>query len=485
VLLSAFHPTFAALLRYPAPVTVGLACGAAALWASLNLDGRPLRSVSAWFAGVAAVIGGLLLIGPPALAVPAVIFADALFSLALPARPGGPGRPSARTSLSRGALAFRRSAAALAGAAVWLAIDRVLSGRPGSYAGAAVASVLSPAADPSVAESAVVGPLWGLAAIGVGRLLRVVHRRAAARSLRPVPRMILAWLAAAGAAAVWAGAPWDGEFDPAGRYATAFAGLALLFAAAYAIEEASRRSVSGAWVLLAISLPLAVRLGTFMATVRADGPAAWVGLAAAAVAVMWVVTKALPAVLPMPGLRRGVLMGAILLTVALDAADGLSLLLRGRPSDDEYPRLVGQLRAAAPAEAVVLLADAPPPDLAFAVRASYPAAVFDVAPNWDAAAAALVKRFAPADPRRVVVAWGARRGGATADTLHPFGDPMLFDDREVLLYTGPSAPADAAARSGREPPGPGRGGGITRGKSASEALLTPSESVITFRPPRG
>jgi hypothetical protein len=477
VAASAFHPTLVALLRFPAPVTFGLACGAAAFWASLNLDGRAARAVAAWVGAFAAVVAGLLLIGPPALAVPAVIFADALLSLVLPSRSAA-ARPGARAVVSPGMVAVRRAAAAVAGTATWLGIGRVLSGAPaGSYAGAAVASVLSPAADGSVAEAAVVGPLWGLAAIGVGRLLRVVHRRAVARSPRPVPRMVLVWLFAAGAAVLWAGAPAEDEFDPAGRYATALAGLSLLFAAAYAIEEASRRSVSGAWVLLAVALPLAVRLGTYMATIRADGPAAWIGLATSAVVLMWFATKALPAILPLPGLRRGVLMAAILTAVALDAADGLGLLLRDRPADDSYGRLTAQLRAAGPADAVVLLADAPPPDLVFAVRASYPDADLDIAPSLEEVA----RKFAEAKSRQVVVAWGMKRpaGAASEDVLRPIGEPMLFEDREVLLYTGPGAADGKAPQSAAETRP------LTRENSAREDGLTRPEAVTTFRPPRG
>ncbi|MDQ3331177.1 MAG: hypothetical protein M3552_11065 [Planctomycetota bacterium] len=443
VVLAAFHPTLTALLLYPVPVTVALALAALALWGHSSLDRKPLGAALAWAAVVSATALGLWLVGTPALLVPAVIAADAGFAYALSGRTPAVTRPP-RGSATLGEILVRRLSAVLAGILVWAVAEQVLTDATPSIATAETAAGeidLSETALES-AEVPIVGPLWGLAAIGTGRLFRIGNRRAAARSARPVPRLLLVWLIAAGVAALSWGEPSETRFDPGNRYFIAFASLPLLAAAAYGIEEAARRTVSGAWVLLAVSLPLAVRLGSIMASLSSDGPAVWVTLAIVAAAVTWLVAKVLPAVVPMPGLRRGVLMGAILTVIAVDSSDGLAVLFRPAGGDDVYGHLRAQLAAEENIDAVVLLADASAaPELVFALRSSKPHAVMEIAPTWDEASIRLDRRLGQ-NPRRTLAAvWGLpdTTGAAAAEELRPIGEPLLFKSRELLLYLSDGA----------------------------------------------
>jgi len=450
VVLAAFHPTLAELLRFPAPVTIGLAASAAALWGSMNLDGKPLRFAVAMTGTVAAIVAALAVAGAAALVVPVVIVADALLGLVLPARP--PARSSARGAATPAESAARRISTAAAGAAVWAAAEWLVLGSSATFGGDGPVDV-------GDGEASIVGPLWGLAAIGLGRLLRVVHRRAAVKTGRPVPRMVLVWLLAAGGLLLWRGGTPQGDFDPTGRYVVAFASLPVLLAAAYAIEEAARRIVSGAWVLLAVALPLAVRLGTLMATIRAEGPPAWIALAVVGLLAFWIVTRAVPAGLAMPGVRRGMLMGAILVAIAVNGVEGAAVLLRGEPDAEPYRRLTSQLESAGRARAAVLLADGPTLPLTFAVRASYSRAALTVAGSWDQAVAALARSSGDGELSGIVVAWGMREGGGGfAENLTPVGEPLAFADRELLIYGAGSRqddPRPAAASDPRDPPGTG------------------------------
>lgn len=433
VLLAAFHPTLTELLRLPVPVTLGLAASAAALWGSLNLDGKPLRLALISLGTVAAITFALAVEGPVALAAPAAVAIDAVLALFLTGR-NSPQRPSARGAASPTRSTVRRLSAALAAVAVWAVLEGLGPDYVPGHDAKGPVETEAPSLD--AADPSIIGPLWGLAAIGLGRLLRVVHRRAAARSPRPVPRLVLVWLAVAGAAVLWRGTPAESGFDPAGRYAVAFAALPVLLAAAYAIEEASRRTVSGAWVLLAVALPLAVRLGTLMAAIRTDAPLAWVSLAAVGVAVLWLVTRVIPAAGSMPGFRRGMLMAAILLAVGVNGGDGAAVLLEGGSGTDHYRRLVARLRDVGPADAVVLVADSPPLELAFGLRASFPRSEAEITPTWDEAAAFLRRLPGAPGSAAVIAAWGVRGGGAgPAEELHPAGGPLLFGDRELLIYT--------------------------------------------------
>lgn len=433
VLIAAFHPTLTDLLRFPAPVTIGLAASVTALLGSLNLDGRPLRFGLVAAGTVGAILFALALDGAVALAAPATIAADALLGMFLAGR-GSPARHPGRT-ISPGVMTARRLAVAFAGILLW-GVFEGFSPKHGTSREAE--GLLSAVTLENAAGTSLIGPLWGLAAIGIGRLLRVIHRRAAARTSRPVPRLVLVWLTVACAALLWRNGPAESGFDPASRYAVAFTALPVLLAAAYAIEEASRRTVSGAWVLLAVALPLAVRLGTLMAAIRTDLPFAWAALAAGVVAVLWLVTRAMPVTGPMPGFRRGMLIAAILLAVVVNSTDGAAALRGGAFGSDHYRRLVGRLRTIGPLDAAILVADSPPLELAFATVASFPRSPVEITQTWDGAKAFLERRVGFDAGAAVVLAWGTHEGGAgPADELHPVGEPLFFGDRELLIYTTP------------------------------------------------
>jgi hypothetical protein len=174
-----------------------------------------------------------------------------------------------------------------------------------------------------------------------------------------------------------------------------------------------------------------------MASLSSDGPTVWVLLAVIALAGAWLVAKVLPAIVPMPGLRRGVLMGAILTVIAVNSSDGLALLFRGTDSDETYRDLRTLLATDEPVDAVVLLTDAPvAPELVYAIRSSKPNALMEIAPTWDEASIRLDRKLDKQPRRTLAAVWGLpdTSGAAAAEELRPIGDPLLFDGRELLLY---------------------------------------------------
>jgi hypothetical protein len=470
VALAAFHPTLTALLLFPVPLTVGLSLAALALWAHSNLDGRPLNAALSWSAVALSTMLGLALVGTPALLVPVIIAADAGFAYFLALRAPATTRPGGRSAATPGEILVRRLSAALAGLMIWAVAEQMqpdltspadevtsttATSATGSIAGttsaamnpattASTSEVEMDAAEMDAADSElerpngpIVGPLWGLAAIGAGRLIRVVSRRGTARGSRPVPRLLLVWLVVAGGVAISLSEPAGRQFDPGNRYLIAIGSLPLLAAAAYGIEEAARRTVSGAWVLLAVSLPLAVRLGSLMARLSSDGPVVWIALAVGAAAATWLIAKVLPVVVPMPGLRRGVLMGAILVVIAVNSADGLAILFRPTEGNEAYRRLRANLAATETVNSVVLLTDAPlAPELVYLLRASKPDALMEIAPTWDEASTRIDRAFGSRPRRTLAAVCGLpdTTGAAAAEELRPMGEPLLFEGRELLLY---------------------------------------------------
>jgi hypothetical protein len=443
VVLAAFHPTLTSLLLFPAPVTFAIALGTLALWGDSNLEGRPLRI---WLSAAAVSLStaiGMWIVGPVAFIVPAVIAADALLAYVLARRTPAAAPRTGRNVATPAEVLSRRLAAALAGVVIWGVAESALPSPTSTGSGDRVVAGDAESAEAETSsDAAIVGPLWGLAAVGAGRLLRVLGRRTT-RGTRPAPRLLLVWLILGGVSLIWPADLAQSEFDPANSYLLAMSALPLLAAAAYGIEEAARRTVSGAWVLLAVSLPLAVRLGSVMASLSSDGPVVWLSLALAASAAAWLVAKVLPAIVPMPGLRRGVLMAAILAVIAVDSADGLSLLFRGAESDESYRDLRMLLAMQEPVDAIVLLTDAPvAPELAYAMRSSKPHALMEIAPTWDEAAIRLDRKFEKRPRRTLAAVWGLpdATGAAAAEELRPVGDPLLFEGRELLLYRDDGLP---------------------------------------------
>ena len=189
-------------------------------------------------------------------------------------------------------------------------------------------------------------------------------------------------------------------------------------------------------MLLAVSLPLAVRLGSVMASLSSDGPTFWIVLAAVASVGAWLVAKVLPAVVPMPGLRRGVLMAAILTVIAVNNGDGLALLFHGADSDETYRDLRTVL---ATTNLWKPPCCSPMPRLPLnscLLRSSKPNAVMEIAPTWDEALVRLDRKLAEQPRRTLAAVWGLpdTTGAAAAEELRPVGDPLLFEGRELLLY---------------------------------------------------
>lgn len=439
VLIAAFHPVLTALLLDPVPVTVALSLAVTALWGHLNMNGKPHRLLLASAIVSLSTMAGLLLVGPAAITVSVVIVLDAVMALFIPGTRVGDQRQN-RGSAGAGAIAACRIAAALVGVLLWIAVEQFVLVEA-VVAGNGVPAGVEPIAEELMdlpMEVVVIGPLWGLAVIGFGRLLRVISRRASQRSSLPAPRLLFVWFLASTAAILWTSGPDDHGFDPVGRYTIALFSLPFLLTAAYAIEEASRRMISGAWVLLAIALPLAVRLGSLMATFPTDGFGIWIVLAAVGLTAAWLIAKVIPAIVPQTGMRRGALMAAVLAAITVNSADGLGELFRPQRDDDAYRRLIADLDSRRGADAVVLLtAFVPPPELTFAIRATFPKAAMEIASSWDEAAARLEGRFGLTSQEVAVAAWGMRDGvGAnSADELLPAGEPLLFAGRELLLYT--------------------------------------------------
>ncbi|MGC1274740.1 MAG: hypothetical protein WBC44_13625 [Planctomycetaceae bacterium] len=439
VLIAAFHPVLTALLLDPVPVTVALSLAVTALWGHLNMNGKPFGLLFASAVVALSSTAGLLLVGPAAVTVPVVVVFDAVLALMIPGIRFGDQRQT-RGSAAAGTIAACRIAAALAGILVWIAVEQFVLAEAdvvGNDMPAGVEPIAAELMDLPM-EVVVIGPLWGLAVIGFGRLLRVISRRAAQRSSSPAPRLLFVWIFASTAAILWTSGPDDHGFDPVGRYTIALFSLPFLLTSAYAIEEAARRMISGAWVLLAIALPLAVRLGSLMATFSADGLGIWIVLAAIGLVAAWLFAKVIPAIVPQTGMRRGVLMAAVLVAVAVNSADGLGVLFRPQRDDDAYRRLIADLEPRRGADAVVLLtAFVPPPELTFAIRATFPEAAMEIASSWDEASARLEGRLGLTSQEVVVTAWGMREGvGAnSAEELLPAGEPLLFAGRELLLYT--------------------------------------------------
>lgn len=443
VVLAAFHPTLTSLLLFPVPITVALALGVMALWGHSNLEGRRL---GVWISAAAVVFSialGMWLVGPVAFLAPIIIAADTVFAYILARRAPPAPRPVGRSATTPAEVASRRLAAALAGVVVWGVAESALPSSAWSAAnGGAEAEAGASAELEASGDVPIVGPLWGLAAIGAGRLLRVLGRRST-RSARPAPRLLLVWLILGGAVFIWPADLSQSQFSPSNSYLLAMGALPLLATAAHGIEEAARRTVSGAWVLLAVSLPLAVRLGSLMASLSSDGPMIWISLVIVASGVAWLVAKVLPAVVPMPGLRRGVLMGAVLTVIAVNGSDGLALLFRGADSDEEYRDLRTLLSMEEPVDAIVLLTDAPvAPELAFVLRSSKPHALMEIAPTWDEALVRLDRKVEKRPRRTLAAVWGLpdTTGAAAAEELRPVGDPLLFEGRELLLYLDDGMP---------------------------------------------
>ncbi len=452
VLIAAFHPGLIPLLSDPVPVTVALASAVIVFRGHLSLAGPPRKSVPAFFGIAVAVAVGWWIVGPVAAVVPAIVVADALLAALTVDR----SRPAARPIGPTFAVTVARIVAAAAGVFAGLALD--LADPLSRLSPSVLAAVAPPGFGVEAVDgaAAVLGPLWGLALLGVARLVRVLRSRASAKTNRPLPRLILPWAALAVALYGWVGRS-DG-FAPEQRYAAAMLVLPAILAAAYGIDEVARRTVVGGWGAAAVIVPLLVEIPSLAGRRGGDGPGVWIVSATGAVAALWLLLKLRNDRAGSVGLRRGVLMAVLLAGVGLNAAEGLFAAVR-REGDLGYARLRNQVAAAPAPKAVVLLSDGvPPPSLLFAAATAAPDAAFEIAPTWEEIDAGHARRFGPSRPPTLVFAWGGRdaAGAVLAQELKPFGEPILFAGRELLLYVRKDGDADGDSEENRLDPRLGR-----------------------------
>ena len=473
MLLAAFHPTLIASLRDPVPVTVAVALAVVALWGHVSVGHRQPRVANAAALALAAgVCGGLLLVGQTAAVVPMVIVADAALT---PLAAGRRDRSTAKFTTTGQQAMARRVGGLGAGLLGWLLLGTVVPSESEMLVGRAVAPVAEqalatgenaaePVLKPSVARltdplNAVlwVGPLWGLVAVGMGRLFNLIRRRAVGRSKQPVPRLLAPWLILGGAAVLWTGGVPSATlgpaaldlttFNPPARYAVGLTVLPLLLLSAYAIEEAARKAISWLMVGIAIAVPLAMQFGSHLGEWSDHGEHGWLYASATGLVFACLLVRVLAQVFSPQKLFRWLLMCGILLATVVSAAQGVQQAIRCGDTAQADRSFTRELRKAGPAGAVVLLADDEPPiELLFELRAADPAAALLISSSWQEASARLERRFGSTRPAVIVAAWGSRDGGGAAANreLISAGRPLLFAGHELLLYTVPSTTPEQA-----------------------------------------
>lgn len=446
VLLAAFHPAMIRLLNCPVPVSLALAGVVSALGAYLGLSSSvPSPRAPRMIWRVAVLAGGIaiamVIVGPLAFYGLVVIVIDAFGCwLFIPGDTTGRTRSPRAALTPRSLLGLRLLGAGL-GFVLWLVVDGVF---PASHWNISAGRLSEVARQESwftfdslwsLPEIAI-GPLWGLALIGIWRLGRLTKRPSGNRR-RASARLLLTWILAAILLVIWFSpvSLSQSAFDPTTRFVAASAVLPLLIAAAFAIEEAARRTVSGAWIVLAILLPVAIRVGEWIAIISLESPWRWLVICVVILGVGWIGYTILRAIIPAATQRRVMLMGIILFAVGLTAADGMRLVFRENWPRDDMDRLLVQLREAQPRDGVAVLAGgAPPVRLIFAVRGVYLHTPMEIAPSWEEAAERLDLRGA--EGRRLAVAWdmGESLGVASPAPIQPTGEPLLFEDRPLLIY---------------------------------------------------
>ena len=442
VLLAAFHPALIGVLICPVPISLGLACTVAALWGHLQLVERNRWSALQLFAVILSIALSLLVVGPIAMVGAVVLFVDAVLTWLFTPAANGQARP-ARSARPPAQLCALRLLAAGGGVGLWLMLNGLV---PAHY-------LIVPAGRPTELIEPVgllnqpelrIGPLWGLAAIGVGRLFRLSYRRGGHRGGRVHPRLVLIWLVVGGGLLLWIPRSSEAQFETSWRYAMACASIPMLIAAAFAIEEAARRAISGAWLLLAIILPLSVRLGDLMAMVSINSPLIWFLFAVAVICTGWLLLLVLRAIVPVSAQRRGLLMGAVLLAIGIAAADGIHRAFREEWYENRTASLMARLRDMRPRDGVVLLTNSPPPvNLVFALRGVFADVPMEIAPTWDEAVNHLSRRGEGDVRRLLAAAWGMGDaiGAASPEALRATGQPLIFKNKSLLLYVSDGARA--------------------------------------------
>ena len=435
VLLAAFHPALIGLLICPVPISLGMACTVAALWGHLKLSERNRWTAIQFLVVMLSIALSLCIVGSVAMVGAVVLVIDAALTWLFHPATNGQARPP-RTVRPIGQLAVLRLLAAGGGVGLWLMLNGLVPVHHLIVPAVRPAILIEPAGLLNQPELRI-GPLWGIAAIGVGRLFRLAFRRGGQRGARVHPRLVLIWLLVGGGLLLWIPRFSEAQFETTWRYAMACASIPMLIAAAFAIEEAARRAISGAWLLLAILLPLSMRLGDLMAMVSINSPAIWFLVAVAAICIGWLLLLVLRAIVPVSAQRRGLLMGAVLFAIGIAAADGIHRAFREEWHENRTASLMAQLREMRPRDGVVLLTNSPPPvNLVFALRGVFADVPMEIAPTWDEAVNRFNRRGAGEIRHLLAAAWGMGDaiGAASPETLRPTGQPQIFKNKSLLLY---------------------------------------------------
>lgn len=435
VVLTAFHPTLMALSVCPVPVSVGLAGTVAALWGHARLTERGYWAIGkvVWV-GVAIALS-LLVAGPIALAGVLVLVIDTVLSWLFRPSPEV-GQRNARTQQPPWRLLGLRALA--------LGLGFFLYWIGGMWIPEHYLSLETPD-QPLIEEVPLelglptmqIGPLWGIMAIGIGRLVRLTQRRTGQRSGRYQPRLLLTWVLVSVAMLFWFPQSPDAAFDAKARFVLANASVPLLIAAAFAIEEAARRAVSGAWMILAFLLPLLMRVGDLMAFLPYDLPMVWLGALIVIPVAVWLVLLLMRALIPAGARGRTLLISTMLIVMAVDASDGIRLVFEEELSSNEVQRLADQLREEEPSDGVVILTQEETPlTLVYALRMVYQDVPLKIAPNWDEAVGRMRRDTEQMWHRPLVAGWGqgTSLAAASPDVLRPIGEPLMFQGRALLMY---------------------------------------------------
>lgn len=435
VILAAFHPTLMALSICPVPVSVGLAGTVGALWGHARLTERGYWAIGKvlWI-GIAIALS-LLIAGPIAFAGVLVLVIDTTLAWLFRPSPEVEQRSARTMQPPWKLLGLRVLALALGFLLYWIGGLWI----PEHYL--SLEAPDQPYVDEVPLELGLptmqIGPLWGIMAIGIGRLVRLTQRRVGQRGGRYHPRLLLTWVVVSVAMLFWFPQSPDAAFDAKARFVLANASVPLLITAAFAIEEAARRAVSGAWMILAFLLPLLMRVGDLMAFLPYDLPTIWVIAVFLIPAVIWMMYSLIRALIPVGARGRVLLISTMLIVMVVDASDGIRLVFQEERASSEVQRLADQLREEERCDGVVILTQEETPlTLVYSLRMVYQETPLKIASNWDEAVGRMRRDAEQTWRRPLVISWGqgAMLAAASPDVLRPIGEPMMFQGRALLRY---------------------------------------------------
>ena len=435
VILAAFHPTLMALSICPVPVSVGLAGTVGALWGHARLTERGYWAIGKVLWIGMAIALSLLIAGPIAFAGVLVLVIDTTLAWLFRPSPEVEQRNARTMQPPWKLLGLRVLALALGFFLYWIGGLWI----PEHYLSLETSD--QPYVDEVPLELGLptmqIGPLWGIMAIGIGRLVRLTQRRVGQRGGRYHPRLLLTWVVVSVAMLFWFPQSPDAAFDAKARFVLANASVPLLITAAFAIEEAARRAVSGAWMILAFLLPLLMRVGDLMAFLPYDLPTIWLIALFLIPAAIWMMYSLIRALIPAGARGRVLLISTMLIVMVVDASDGIRLVFQEERSSSEVQRLADQLREEERCDGVVILTQEETPlTLVHSLRMVYQDVPLRIASNWDEAVGRMRRDTEQTWRRPLVISWGqgALVAAASPDVLRPIGEPMMFQGRALLRY---------------------------------------------------